>query len=198
MSTRAWISGLVVALALARSGGGAEEPSGATAPGAEPVVVAPSTLEVSREAVPASSGLNAARLLPVGVPCLGVRMPDFEGDVLVTQLTAARLVRIDDQHLDLSDMDLERYHPDGSLDHVVTVERGFYDLETGRLVSRSPTRVRGRAFDIQAQGCDYSRDAPVLKLLGQVTSFIYLDRVPVEENADAAADGSGTVPPPSP
>jgi hypothetical protein len=121
------------------------------------------------------SALNAATLLPIGVPSTDVRMPEFDEDRLISRMRVRELTRIDDDQLDLRDMDLERYLPDGSLDYVVNVERGFYALSTGRLISSAPTRLRGKAMDLHGQGCVYSKDDQVIKILGKVTSYIYVE-----------------------
>jgi len=148
--------------------------------------------------VPASSGLNAARLLPLGVPCKGVRMPEFSDDVLVSRIRARELVRINDDQLHVIEMEMESYRADGTLDNVVTVEDGFYELASGKLTSQHPTRVRGRAFDIQGQGCDYARGAPVIRILGNVVSYFYPDRMEKPPGAPPAAQADPQPPPPSP
>ncbi|MFM7182648.1 MAG: hypothetical protein ACKO2G_14445 [Verrucomicrobiales bacterium] len=149
------------------------------------------------------SALNAASLLPIGVPSFDVRMPEFNGDRLVSRMRVRQLTRIDDDQLDLLDMDLERYLSDGNLDYVVNVERGFYALSTGRLISSAPTRLRGKAMDLHGQGCVYSKDNEVIKILGKVTSYIYVEggkltgskpKPPAEESPSDAKKG----PPESP
>lgn len=146
-----------------------EDKPQATAPKAKAAAVGESS-----ELAPVSA-LNAATLLPIGVPSYDVRMPEFDEDRLISRMRVRELTRIDDQQLDLRDMDLERYLPDGSLDYVVHVERGFYALSTGRLISSAPTRLRGKAMDLHGQGCVYSKDNEVIKILGKVTSYIYVD-----------------------
>lgn len=120
----------------------------------------------------AASGLNAAQLLPIGVPSRNVRIPEFVEDVKVSQTIVAELTRISDDELDLTRMRMERYRPDGGLDHVVLIERGFYVISSGQLVSRTPTRIEARNMVLIGEGCDYSPDSPVVKILGRVTSFI--------------------------
>jgi len=120
----------------------------------------------------AASGLNAAQLLPIGIPSRNVRMPEFEEDILVSKMIVRELTRISDDELDILDMRLERYRPDGSLDHVVLIERGFYSISTGQLVSRTPTRLEGRNMILIGEGCDYSPDSPVVKILGNIRSYI--------------------------
>lgn len=135
------------------------------------------------------SALNAATLLPIGVPSTDVRMPEFDEDRLISRMRVRQLTRIDDDQLDLRDMDLERYLPDGSLDYVVNVERGFYALSTGRLISSAPTRLRGKAMDLHGQGCVYSKDNEVIKILGKVTSYIYVEGGKLNKaEADPPAD----------
>lgn len=133
-----------------------------------------SAAQESTTTAPASA-LNAATLLPIGVPSYDVRMPEFDEEFLVSRMRARVLTRIDDVQLDLRNMDLERYLPDGSVDYIVNVERGFYDLTTGRLISSAPTRLRGKSIDLYGQGCVYSKDNEVIKILGNVTSYIYVE-----------------------
>ena len=130
---------------------------------------------------PAVPGLNAASLLPIGTPSFDVRMPEFDEDLLVSRMRVRELTRIDDHQLDLRDMDLERYLPDGSIDYIISLERGFYAMSTGRLISSAPTRLRGKAIDLHGQGCVYSQDSDVVKILGKVTSYIYLEKGQLSE-----------------
>jgi hypothetical protein len=142
-------------------------------------------------------GLNAASLLPIGVPSFDVRMPEFDEDILVSRMRVRELTRIDEDQLDLRDMDLERYLPDGSIDYIISIGRGFYAMSTGRLISSAPTRLRGKAIDLHGEGCVYSRDNDVVKILGKVTSYIYLEEGqldPPEPKAPPAEEN----PPPAP
>lgn len=145
----------------------------------------------------AGAAMNAAALLPVGVPSYNVRMPEFDEERLLSRMKVRELTRIDSDHLDLRDMDLERYLPSGALDYVVLVERGFYEMSTGRLVSSSPTRLRGKSIDLHGEGCVYSRDSEVIKILGKVTSYIYAEKDQSEkpkEEEPAKETGEGPKP----
>lgn len=151
----------------------------------------------TEEIVPAAA-MNAAALLPIGVPSFDVRMPEFSQDLLVSRMRVRELTRIDEQQLDLRDMDLERYLPDGSLDYVINVERGFYELSTGRLISSAPTRLRGKSIDLHGQGCVYSRGNEVIKILGKVTSYIYVEKGQLTSTeTDAPAGESAPAAPPA-
>lgn len=123
-----------------------------------------------------AAGLNAAHLLPIGVPSSNVRMPDFEEDVLVTWMRVGTLTRIDHDKLDMIDLRLESYLPDGTLDYIVIIDRGFYQIAGGQLVSRTPTRIEGRGFFLVGEGCDYLPDSPIIKILGNIHSEFSLQR----------------------
>jgi hypothetical protein len=140
----------------------------------EPGETKPGTKD-NRETDTAVPGLNAASLLPIGVPSFDVRMPEFDEDLLISRMKVRELTRIDEDQLDLRDMDLERYLPDGSIDYIISIGRGFYAMSTGRLISSAPTRLRGKAMDLHGEGCVYSRDNDVVKILGKVVSYIYLE-----------------------
>lgn len=149
------------------------------------------------EAAAPIPGLNAASLLPIGIPSFDVRMPEFNEDRLVSRMRVRELTRIDEQQLDLRDMDLERYLPDGSMDYIISIERGFYAMSTGRLISSAPTRLRGKAIDLHGQGCVYARDDDVIKILGKVTSYIYVEKGQLNESKPKTSTGA-SVPPESP
>lgn len=173
------------------------------APDEKPATETPkpkSKVERETDAVTAVPGLNAASLLPIGIPSFDVRMPEFDEDRLISRMRVRELTRIDDAQLDLRDMDLERYLPDGSLDYVVNVERGFYEMSTGRLISSAPTRLRGKAMDLHGQGCVYSKDNDVIKILGNVTSYIYLEKGQLSDTkpAQPAESSPPSGPPPNP
>ena len=142
--------------------------------------------------VPPVEGMGAARLLPMGTPCKGVRMPEFDRitGALVSHIRVRELKRISEDQLQLTDMEMERYALDGTRDYVVSVSSGFYDMTTRKLTSQYPTRARGRAFDIQGQGCDFSQGAPVIRILGHVVSYLYPDRVETQPS-----DPKAPVPP---
>lgn len=123
-----------------------------------------------------AAGLNAAHLLPIGVPSTNVRMPDFEEDILVSWMRVGTLTRIDHDELDMIDLLLESYLPDGTLDYVVIIDRGFYQIATGQLVSRTPTRIEGRGFFLVGEGCDYQPDSPIIKILGNIHSEFSVQR----------------------
>ena len=147
---------------------GGKSPAAGTSAEKKPGTVVP------EPAATPMAAMNAAAVLPIGVPSYDVRMPEFDEVRLVSRMRVEKLVRIDDNQLDLLNMYLERYLPAGGLDYVVTIQRGFYDLKTGRLVSSSPTRLRGREIDMYGEGCVYAKDDDVIKILGKVTSYIYL------------------------
>ncbi len=194
------IPGRILLLCLLPPFGGLAAENGAPPSTGQPreVVAAEPAGKPKDEGVPASSGLNAARLLPLGVPCKGVRMPEFTNDVLVSRIRARELKRINDDQLHVTEMEMERYRADGTLDNVVTVEDGFYELESGKLTSQHPTRVRGRSFDIRGQGCDYARGAPVIRILGNVVSYFYPDRMEKPPGAPPTAQSDPQPPQPSP
>ncbi len=123
-----------------------------------------------------AAGLNAAHLLPIGVPSTNVRMPDFEEDILVSWMRVGTLTRIDHDELDMIDLRLESYLPDGTLDYVVIINRGFYQIASGQLVSRTPTRIEGRGFFLEGEGCDYQPDSPIIKILGNIHSEFSVQR----------------------
>ena len=121
-------------------------------------------------------------------------MPEFDRvtGALVSHIKVRELKRISEDQLQLTDMEMERYAPDGARDYVVSVSSGFYDMTTKKLTSQYPTRARGRAFDIQGQGCDFSQGAPVIRILGHVVSYLYPDRAETKP-----ADPNKPVPPSS-
>ena len=162
--------------------------AGVAAPGAVHPAAAkkPVAVPVEPSATPIAA-MNAAAALPIGVPSYDVRMPEFDDVRLVSRMRVEKLVRIDANQLDLLNMRIERYLPAGGLDYVVTVQRGFYDLKSGRLVSSSPTRLRGREIDMYGEGCVYAKDVDVIKILGKVTSYIYLKDTKHDKPADPPA-----------
>ena len=143
-----------------------------------------------KEDAPMAS-MNAASLLPVGVPSFDVRMPEFAKDKLVSRLRVRQLTRLDDDRLDLEDMEMQRFHPDGTLQYTIRIQRGIYFMAGGNLISNTPTSLHGEDMELFGEGCRYAQSSNVIKILGNVTSSIYLKNTSQKpEDGDATPEAN--------
>ena len=153
--------------------------------------IANETKEASGEAIgPELEGLS---LLSVGKPSYGVRLPNFEGEKLVSITDIEVLTKLADGKLRIEKMVFTTFDEEESIDMIVEIEQGIYNAEDELLTSEHETVIRGDGFRAVGEGCIFRQGSALLELTGVVHSEFAEDLAVPTGNSSAEADSDSTV-----
>ena len=123
----------------------AQESSKSTSPAANaPKSSKSSTAGEDAPEEPVASGAPPAigNLFPVGREFRGVKIPSYSGDILNSVVLAKTMVRVDDEHLEMRDLEITLFaRTSEEQDTVITTDVGVYDLKSETLTSRSKAYI---------------------------------------------------------
>jgi hypothetical protein len=81
-------------------------------------------------------------LFPVGREFRGVKIPSYSGDILNSVVLAQTMIRVDDEHLEMRDLEITLFgRSSEEKDTVITTDVGVYDLKSETLTSRSKAYI---------------------------------------------------------
>ena len=94
--------------------------------------------DVPEEQVASGAPPALGNLFPVGREFRGVKIPSYSGDILNSVVLAQTMVRVDDEHLEMRDLEITLFgRTSEEKDTVITTDVGVYDLKSETLTSRS-------------------------------------------------------------
>ncbi len=125
--------------------------------------------------------------LPQGESALGLTIPetDLTGQ-LVSQLMAAKATRVDDEHVQMTEMKIDLNHPDGKEDFHILLPTSVFNLKTRIITSKDMVTVRTQDFELTGEGMEFNTIDRTGKMLGNVRMLVH--------NLKQVA-GQGTPPP---
>lgn len=129
--------------------------------------------EEIEEAEPAESvgpELQGLSLLSEGKPSYGVRIPNFEGDVLVSLTDIEVLTKLPNGNLLIEKMVFTKFDEFNKVSMIVEVELGIYNTDDDRLTSTHQTVIRGDGFYAVGEGCIFRQGSSMVELTGIVNS----------------------------
>lgn len=126
---------------------------------------------------PVSGGPRAiptemATLFPIGRTFTGVKIPSYTDDVLKTILEAETITRVNRTYLDLTNLVIKVYNPDGEIESTVMMDEAQYHLTTGQLLSKTPAKVNHEKFVMTGDEMGYDTSRGVSTLTGNVRVVI--------------------------
>ncbi len=121
----------------------------------------------------AKGGSAFGAFLPIGLTNEGVTIPSFEGGVRTSLIKAKTMTRIDEDHLDMDDMVIENFFPDGTMDSKITMLRSRYHMPSGVLTSRSRSRVERSDFEVVGDSLAFDTESQRGRMAGNVEMIIY-------------------------
>ena len=92
---------------------------------------------------------------------------------LLSQLMAAKATRLDNEHVQMNEMNLDLYHPDGKEDFHITMPTSVFNLNTRIITSDDPVTVRTQDFDLTGEKMEFNTVDRTGKLIGKVRMLIH-------------------------
>ena len=113
---------------------------------------------------PLSPGDDANRL----------KIPEMStGGNLLSQLMAAKATRLDNEHVQMHEMNLDLYHPDGKEDFHIIMPTSVFNLHTRVITSDDPVTVRTQDFELTGEKMEFNTVDRTGKLIGKVRMLIH-------------------------
>jgi hypothetical protein len=124
-----------------------------------------------------SSGAPPAigNLFPVGRTFRGVKIPSYAGDILNSVVLAQTMVRVDDEHLEMRDLEITLFaRSSEEQDTLITTDVGVYDLKSEILTSRSKAFIeRDDEFTMEGDRMIFNGKTQEGRLVGNVKMRIF-------------------------
>lgn len=114
--------------------------------------------------------LQGLSLLSEGKPSYGVRIPNYEGDVLLSLTDIEVLTKLQNGNLLLEKMVFTKYDEFEKVSMIVEVELGIYNTADDRLTSTHETVIHGDGFYAVGEGCIFRQGSTIVELTGIVNS----------------------------
>lgn len=162
---------MILVLALAVCSDGAEKPgkTGKRGKGGKKNKATPSA-SVS----PGEGEQNLTNIpLPIGHEAKGLTLPDFDTQGrLRGKFIAGAAKRIDQDHVDFSDLKITTYTEDNQVDLQIDMHTSTFDLTTKILSSKERTRVSRRDFNVIGDSAIFDTNARTSRIIGNVKMVI--------------------------
>jgi hypothetical protein len=126
---------------------------------------------------------------PLGVSDSAKKLKIPETDragALLSLLMAAKATRVDDEHVQMSEMNLDLYHPDGKEDFHIIMPTSIFNLKTRIISSDDPVTVRTQDFELTGEKMEFNTVERTGKLMGKVRMLVH--------NLKQVAGGSNSEP----
>lgn len=112
--------------------------------------------------------------LPINEIARAVKIPQtgLAGE-LVSQLMAAKIKRIDADHVEMESMNIDLYQPDGKSDFHIVVPTSVFNLKTRIIRSDNPVTIRTQDFELTGERMEFDTVERTGKLMGKVQMRIH-------------------------
>ncbi len=115
--------------------------------------------------------------IPLGQPMSALVIPQRgEDGKLLSLFRVGTAKRVDDKHIEMTDLKIEIHNEDGTTFHVQMPEAVF-DLETRVLKSSSPTQIRREGFVIDGDAAEFFTKTRFGRMTGNVKMIIDSDDI---------------------
>ena len=112
--------------------------------------------------------------LPIGDHASNAKIPELglAGQIL-SQMNAAQMTRLDNQHVQMHELKIDLYHPDGKEDFHILLPTSVFDLQTHIITSNQPVTVVTQDFELKGERMEFNTVDRTGKLLGHVEMHIH-------------------------
>lgn len=112
--------------------------------------------------------------LPINEIARLVKIPqvDLKGELL-SQLMAAKIKRIDDDHVEMETMNIDLYQADGKSDFHIVVPTSTFNLKTRIIHSDHPVSIHTQDFDLTGERMEFDTVERTGKLIGKVQMRVH-------------------------
>ena len=112
--------------------------------------------------------------LEPGDDAIKLKIPEMStGGDLLSQLMAAKATRLDNEHVQMHEMNLDLYHPDGKEDFHIIMPTSVFNLHTRIITSEDPVTVRTQDFELTGEKMEFNTVDRTGKLIGKVRMLIH-------------------------
>jgi hypothetical protein len=112
--------------------------------------------------------------LPIGDVAKMIKIPQTgTAGELLSQLMAVQMKRIDETHVEMQEMKIDLYQPDGKTDFHIEIPTSVFDLKTRLIHSENPVVVRTQDFELTGEKMEFDTVERSGKLLGRVHMRIH-------------------------
>ncbi len=157
-----------------------------------PSAASASTVKPSARVRGQGSPMDALfKLVEIGRTHEGVRYPLFEDGIMTSMVISERMTRLDDNLLEMENAVIDQRADDPIKFYL---QRATFNRQTDQLLSSQPTRIEGKAYEIEGDTMSYDRKNNVARLDGRVRMIVYETKAkePVKPT-----DGVAPAPPPA-
>jgi hypothetical protein len=112
--------------------------------------------------------------LPIGEKASDAKLPEhgLAGELL-SQLNAAQMTRLDNDHVQMHEVKIDLYHPDGKDDFHIVMPTSTFNLTTHIITSNEPVTVKTADFELTGERMEFNTVDRTGKLLGHVSMHIH-------------------------
>lgn len=133
--------------------------------------------------VPGDGSTKAARAkkpkdlsfpLPPGESANGFKLPQLGmAGELLSQMMAAKITRLDNEHVEMHETNIDLYHPDGKEDFHVVLPDSIFNLKTNVITSDHSVTVRTQDFELTGERMEFNTVDRTGELQGHVHMVIH-------------------------
>jgi hypothetical protein len=112
--------------------------------------------------------------LPIGEKASNAKIPELGlmGNLL-SQMNAAQMTRLDNEHVQMHELKIDLYHPDGKEDFHITLPNSIFNLKTHIIASDEPVTVKTDDFELTGERMEFDTVERTGKLLGHVSMHVH-------------------------
>jgi hypothetical protein len=112
--------------------------------------------------------------IPVGHDGRGIKLPSFNAEgKLLMNFAIESAKRVDDNHLEMTNVQVETYADDGAPELFIDLTTAILDLNTRIVTSNEPTTVRRSDFEITGETMQFNTRTREGRFRGNVRMLIY-------------------------
>ena len=113
-------------------------------------------------------------VLPIGEDANDFKIPELGmAGELLSQLMAAKVTRVDNEHVEMHEAKIDLYHPDGKEDFHVLMPDSIFNLQTHIINSDHPVTVRTQDFELTGERMQFNTVDRTGELQGHVHMVIH-------------------------
>ncbi len=112
--------------------------------------------------------------LPVGDSGKVLTIPEYSGTAqLLSQIMAMKATRISNELVQMQEMKMDLYHPDGKEDFHIILPTSVFNLETHIIHSEEPVTVQTQDFELTGDKMEFNTVDRTGQLLGHVHMVVH-------------------------
>lgn len=147
-------------------------------PSPAPTAAAADAKPAAKRPKPANPNKNVSKEIPFPLPIneiarlVSIPQTGLAGELL-SKLAAAKITRIDEDHIQMEAMNLDLFQPDGKTDFHIIVPTSVFNLKTRVIHSDFPVTIRTNDFELTGEKMEFDTVERTGKLIGKVQMRVH-------------------------